>query len=276
MNGSAIVDGAATVLNTVPEVYSDLAKPAACETGKFLGRIPRAINAALAPLDLWITKREYNLEKTKKLIEAELENVDPSKIVSPEAYVAVPALQSIAYSMDSDELRAMYAKLLAKAMNTDYRDLIHPGFVEIIRQMSPLDADNLQIFKGGETLPVAEYRLIHVGTNYNVIQTNVFLENVHVQDIDQQAASLSSLSRLGLISINFTQYVASKDGTPDGARYNRFEETDLYRRLSKKVQSPPEGGFVRPRDDRLISSVKITPGVVFTTPLGKTFIKACL
>ena len=99
VNRKAIIDSASTVLNTVPEVYSDLAKPTACETGKFLGRILRAINAALAPLDIWITKREYNLEKTKKLLAAELADVEPAKIVPPEAYVAVPAIQSIAYSM---------------------------------------------------------------------------------------------------------------------------------------------------------------------------------
>lgn len=60
--------------------------------------------------------------------------------MEPEAYVAVPAIQAISYSMNSEELRNLYANLLAKAMNSDTKDMVHPSFVEIIKQMSPIDA----------------------------------------------------------------------------------------------------------------------------------------
>ena len=103
-------------------------------------RIPRAINAALSPLRQWIAQREYNVAETEKLLAKKLENIEPEKIVSPEPYVAVPALQAISYSMNSDELRELYANLLAKSMCIDTKNSVHPSFVEIIRQMSPLDA----------------------------------------------------------------------------------------------------------------------------------------
>ena len=38
------------VLDIVPNVYADLAQPAAKEVGKTVSLIPRIINAALAPL----------------------------------------------------------------------------------------------------------------------------------------------------------------------------------------------------------------------------------
>lgn len=280
MNGSAIVDGASAVLNAVPEVYNDLAKPAACETGKFLGRIPRAINAALIPLDLWITKREYELEKTKKLLEIELADVDPSKIVSPESYVAVPALQSIAYSMDSEELRTMYAKLLAKSMNTDYRESVHPSFVEIIKQLSPLDAQNLKYITNNES-PIAEYRLcfekqcpapegidVSVGTlendiyyndfvepGYDLIITNVFLLNPQQDDLKIQAASISSLQRLGLVRIKYDESATDADYLP-------FMKTKEFIDTQEKY-----------KETRIL---KVQQGLVMLSPIGDQFCRTCI
>lgn len=115
----------------IQDVYSDVLQPAAKQTGKLLEKLPRAINAALSELDIWISKRENNIDKTKKLLEHELENQNPEKIVSPDPYVAVPAIQAISYSIDSDELRSMYAKLLSKSMHVDYQQQVHPSFVDI-------------------------------------------------------------------------------------------------------------------------------------------------
>ena len=84
--------------------------------------------------------REYNVAETEKLLSQKLKNVDPNKIVQPEPYVAVPALQAISYSMNNDELRNLYANLLSKSMNIDTKDSVHPSFVEIIKQLSPFDA----------------------------------------------------------------------------------------------------------------------------------------
>ena len=124
-------------LKTAPTLYEDALQPTVQEVGKFAARIPRAINAAFSGLDKWILNKEYAIDETKKLLEKKLENVDPDKIVTPEAYVAVPAIQAISYSMDSEELRNLYANLLAKAMNSDTKDQVHPSFVEIIKPQHP-------------------------------------------------------------------------------------------------------------------------------------------
>ena len=63
-------------------------------------------------------EQEYRLKETAILLEEKLKNIHPDKIVEPEMYIAIPTLQAISYSMDSEELREMYALLLSKAMNT--------------------------------------------------------------------------------------------------------------------------------------------------------------
>ena len=57
------------VVKDVPQVYDDGLKPAVTEGGKTLALIPQAINAALAPLRIWIAKKEYNVAETEKLLE---------------------------------------------------------------------------------------------------------------------------------------------------------------------------------------------------------------
>ena len=141
-------------LKTAPTLYEDAFQSTTQESGKVLALIPRAINAALLPLRQWITEREYKQAETEKLLAQKLEHVGEDKIVTPEAYVAVPAIQAISYSMDSEVLRNLYANLLAKAMNSDTKDLVHPAFVEIIKQLSPIDVYILEEISSMDSIQV--------------------------------------------------------------------------------------------------------------------------
>lgn len=200
-----IISGIGKAIEKNPQIYDDALKPTAVETGKLAGRIPRTINAIFADLDKWILKREYSVEETKKLLEQKLQNIEPEKIVPPEPYVAVPAIQAISYSMDSDELRNMYANLLAHSMTYDTKENVHPGFVEIIRQLSPSDA---RYFKHLCTLkyrPMVDISLDIPGGLELPIQKNVnTFSKGYTNDF---VLSNDNLCRLQLISIpNDTWY----------------------------------------------------------------------
>lgn len=122
------------------EAYADILQPTLKPTGEILSLIPRAINASLEPLHAWIAQKEYNIEETKKLLALKLTHITPDNIVSPESYIAIPALQQISYSMNNESLRDLYANLLAKAMNKETKNAVHPAFVDIIKQLSPDEA----------------------------------------------------------------------------------------------------------------------------------------
>lgn len=140
------------------DVYSDGGKPIVKATGELVGLVPRAIKAALAPVEKWVLQREYNIEETKKLLEEKLKNVPPELIQPPEAHIAVPALQYISYCMDNEELRNMYANLLANSMNEVVKNGVHPGFVEIIKQLCPDEAKILRYFSIHTVIPTITLR----------------------------------------------------------------------------------------------------------------------
>ena len=266
MDTENLINTASKVMEIFPDVYQDGLQPTLKESSKIVARIPRAINAALAGIDIWIAKREYKVDETKKLLAIKLENISPDNIVPPEPYVVVPAFQAISYSMDSDKLREMYANLLAKAMIIDEKDKVHPGFVEIIKQMSPIDAENLVFFRSGESLSVAEYRMKNKHGRYITMLRNVFLTNHNQKDILSQATSLSVLEHLGLIKIEYDSYLSSD------VLYKPYEETDYYKNLLSSVQSAP----INEQEDSSILKPTIQKGMTYATPYGMGFISVCL
>lgn len=193
-------------LKTAPTLYEDALQPTIQEVGKFAARIPRAINAAFSGLDKWILNKEYAIDETKKLLEKKFENVDPNKIVEPEAYVAVPAIQAISYSMNSEELRNLYANLLAKAMNSDTKDLVHPSFVEIIKQLSPIDSLVLKIIMERQSNPIIDlvYEKHESGHIFpvasRILATNI--SDIDIAPPEIVCVSIDNLIKQCLIAIN--------------------------------------------------------------------------
>ncbi|MGN2337933.1 DUF4393 domain-containing protein [Clostridium cagae] len=271
------------VLKIAPDSYNDGIKPTVQEIGKFLARIPKAINAALSPLDIWIANKEYNSDVSKKLLAKKLENIDPEKIVSPEPYVAVPALQAISYSMNSNELRELYINLLANSMNSDKKDFVHPAFIEIIKQLSPLDANNLKIIFSKKSCPIANYFVQSEDyTKQAYYKKNVFLDNsTYYNNIDSVSISITNLSRLSLIEVDFSKEI-------DYRLYDKFLQHPLFLELknlcvkakiahdSLTTNSACSYQTIAGLPLGELNIPAIEKGFIQLTPLGKSFTEICI
>ena len=247
-------------IQKAPELYQDALQPTVQEVGKFTARIPRAINAAFSSLDKWILNKEYSIDETKKLLAQKLENVDSNKIVEPEAYVAVPAIQAISYSMNSDELRELYANLLAKAMNSDTKDLVHPSFVEMIKQMSPIDAQIFTQIMITETRPLIS---IKIKTPHSTWSERLFSEHcswITDYSLAQCRTSFDNLCRLGLIQIppDFS-YTNSEF-------YNIVKSNPLFIHAENECKNNLIEG----------ETIKYTEEVIKINDLSKLFYKICV
>ena len=75
------------------------------------------------------------------------------KLVEPEPYVAIPAIQQISYCQNSDELRKLYANLLVASMNVDTKWAVHPSYVDIIRQLNPDEAKYIRLLPDQISIP---------------------------------------------------------------------------------------------------------------------------
>lgn len=257
--GHNIVDGLGKVVDTIPDFYEDGVKESVQESGKCLALIPRTISAALAPLRIWIAQKEYNVAETEKLLALKLEKVDPETIVAPEAYVAVPAIQAISYCENSEELRGMYANLLAMSMLMDKKDKAHPSYVEIIKQISPDEAKLLKkISEEGDSYPLIDVNLNTKDGGYITRGHNFTLLAEGVCDYPDKVFNyIDNLSRLRIIEI------------PYGVRINSdevYKPLEEYGEIKSLMDSElPEG-----------CSWEIYRKKFEVTQYGKSFIETCV
>lgn len=247
--------------------------------GKALQTVSEPVNKLVDPLaesigntvkDLWdlvfgsfgvyVEKKRLLQAKAlsdfKESLEEKIAAIPPEQLREPKLSVIGPTLEASKFYFEEPELREMFANLIAASMNSEKLSAVHPSFSNIIQQMSPLDAQNLALFDQG--LPIAEYRLENSDGTYKILFRNVFLANPSVQDLNLQAQSLSSLSRLGLITISFSQREAQ-----DSA-YVSFENTPFYLELKLRYPKTSE------------KTVSIQKGATFLTPLGIQFRSICL
>ena len=253
-----LAEGIGKAIETVPEVYEDGLKPVAQESGKTIALIPRAINAALVPLRQWIAVKEYNIAETEKLLSKKLEHVGEDKIVTPEPYVAIPALQAISYSMNSEELRNLYANLLAKSMISDSKDSVHPSFVEIIKQMSPNDAKVFQIIMKTESRPLITLsKQLKSGGS---IPIQYHCSWVTELSLKQFSTSIDSLIRLGLIEIPFGDYYSNDN------IYHIVKQNPLFKTLENAISAVLANG----------ERIKYDNEYIKITDLSSLFYNVCI
>ena len=122
------------------EVYKDALRPIVKPMGEIFGFLPRTLKLALSGWEKWLINGEESLRLTSDAVCEKLKGISEEKLVEPEPYVAIPAIQQLSYCQNNEDLRDLYANLLAASMNTDKKWQVHPAFVDIIKQLTPDEA----------------------------------------------------------------------------------------------------------------------------------------
>ena len=254
------------------QIYQDSLHPAAVEIGKLIGRFPRLINAALSGLDCWIENREYNIAIAKKTLEQKLSCIESDKIVAPEPYIAIPAIQSLSYSMNNEELRNLYVNLLAQAMTIDTKDKVHPAFIEIIKQMSPNDAVTLtEISMRNSALPIAQLSIVMKHKGMHLVsqppETKTCLD--YVSDIHplsltekQVNVSIDNLKRLGLVLLSEIELSGL-------STYDYVQQSVLYSEMKNEFT-------LLNQSEDVADSIHTHKLCLTLSPIGKLFCEVCI
>ena len=203
-------------------------------------------------------KYAHELENYKAELEKSIEEIPLEKRIEPSVQVTAQALENSKYCVESKELRDMFTNLISNSMNIDYQQYVHPSFAEMIKQMSPLDAMVLKMFKKNlnTTFPICDYHLHSgKGSGYNVVAEKVLL-NGPSNNITATANSLTSLERFGLVSIPQGIYLT------DAEVYKPFEEHPLFHMLKSMYEDK--------------GNIQVKKKAVYLTPLGKSFVNLCI
>jgi hypothetical protein len=195
---------ATEIAKAVP-IYQDTIQPSAQEIGKSLTTVTKTVNVALAPIKALVWGYEKIEEFINTRVSEKLQNVPEENITTPKPEVAGPAVEALRYSGHDPNLRELYANLLANAMDTNTLHQAHPGFVEILKNLSSDEAILLQAFLIKDTYPLLDVRakLVKGGSGYIVVKSNFshLHSVVKLQRPDLTPSYLDNLCRLGIIAI---------------------------------------------------------------------------
>ena len=275
-------------------------EPPAKEAGEQLAKL---INLTFTPLEIAKIYRDAWLSDFRTKIEQKFIRIPEDKIVSPPLNVIGPALESSKYHISSEELRGMFSNLIVHACNKDMESIIHPSYVTILTQLSPLEAQILAAFRpkseikiglsishiqqGQEVLENHESsgtgtftfpEIIRPTANYYLsknkqdmlVQSNI-IEYDGCDNFDLISASISNLIRLGLIQTTFG--IRVNDGN-----YDFFKNNSLYQRLQQAIEPNDTVSirFIRGNMVGDYNSIKIEEGLVRLTQFGFNFISVCV
>lgn len=245
----------------LPQVYEDIAQPAAKEIGSILGRSTRALLSPVRGL-LW------GWEKIESAIiegvERRLERIPEENRKTPDPEIAVPLMQAFTYTAQNETLREMYLNLLANSMDISQEKNVHPSFVEIIKQMNSLDAKLFQILSRNEGYIKA------VNPNVSIVdQGKCFMRavpewflgwTIEGYDIFQISASLIRLGRLGIVKLMFDR-TAGKDG------YEQLMQNPILIKILNSYKA------ANPTLNLAITGIN---SILYVNEFGKQFAKSCL
>lgn len=255
---SELAKAAGTVATDVAE---DLVRPTSKSVGDNLGLM---VDGVMGWLGYWgkkqQIKREIYLENYKKQISKKVAAIPEDKLMEPPIRIVGPAIEASKYFIEETTCRDMFAQLIASACNSDISNAVHPSFPEIIKQLSPLDARFLLLFKKRKTFPVVQ--LIEQGSHDKVAPYRYLLfdfmnipNDFTYSDQIDLSKSVDNLIRFGLMLKNSEVIELDYD-------YGKFKQHWLYTAVQE----------ILPEDSKIL----IHRYRLELTLLGKDFVKSCI
>jgi|SRR5699024_3886121 len=237
-------------------------KKAGGELGKTALTITQTVNNALLPLAAvnfaFEKARRYFAERFDHDLQEKAANIPPEDLIEPKASVAGPALQGLAFAHEEEGLKNLFLELLAGAMDKRKADVVHPAFVEVVKQLEAEEAGHLQAILRTEILPIGTLVRRHKvdGSQITVRRHVLQMTNGGTPSIvEGLGAMVDNWSRLGLVTVSYT------DTITDGRRYEWLAER-------------PELNAQPPEAEDSEFKVEWVRGIIFPTELGKRFARA--
>lgn len=181
---------------------------------------------------------------------------DEHRIQNPNPSVIFPAIQTLLYYLNEEEIRKLFVNLLSSAYDKRKISNLHPGFINIITQLSPNDARILHYIHAHQDF----IGIIAIKSNeeYPLIDSKIVFDI----GIEQLSLSMNNLSRLGLLTVD--SYLIQSQAVYFVSESDDFSITDLSD-VNQGIKSYIiEKGYDLYRNKTYI------------TQLGKSFLKVCV
>lgn len=248
----------------------------------------------------WSEKRQMkeievarNIEKFKEEIANKAAKIPEENKQEPDIDIIGATLDSARFRVNKQEIRDMFSNLIVSAMDNSKSEDIHPSFSEMIKMLSPLDAQNLQtLYQSGDET-ISKIRMTSDGDGGFIdVCSHIYLGNSEVQDNELIAPSIDNLIRLKLIDVDYETF-KNNDALYEKHRNNPLllqykQEYQEKRQADQEALNFLNSGNI-PIPEEVQASIKqqfedalkprtidIVKGRISLTALGRNFCKICL
>lgn len=205
---------------------SSQGKVAADNLGKTAVTITSTINNALLPLAAvnyaFDKAKKYFTEKFANDFKQKAKNISSEQLVEPDPSIAGPVLQGLAFNHENEDLREMYLNLLSVAVDDSRNNTAHPAFVDVLRQITPFEAQIINQLLSEPSTPIA--RVVLVDKDFETTRKANHMVSVkqHLLNIIDSETGICSADsrlelmvdnycRLGLITVDYEKSLADED-----------------------------------------------------------------
>jgi len=245
------------------EIYNDGFKGATQEGGQALETIVGLFNnVVLYPLKKLNMTYKYKLEQFGNDMALKGSKIPKENIIEPPISIVGPTIEALKYTIDTEDLREMYMNLLTSSMDIEKIQYAHPSYVEIIRQLTSLDAQvlkRIQIYS--DKIRCSRIDFAFDGRVYTSAMPRVFAPDILKESDDPflVSSSIENLCRLGIlvhydIPLKNKNYNDIKNHSFVIGRYNFYKHNAFNSNFE----------------------IVNTEETIDLTDFGKNFIKACL
>ncbi|MEE1039053.1 MAG: DUF4393 domain-containing protein [Eubacterium sp.] len=221
------------------------------------------IQEALKLIEKWFGEEQYDFENTTKALADKMNHILPNMIVSPEPHIAVPAAKYASYCAGDEKLHHLCINLLASSMNKMTRKEVHPGFVEVIKQLCGDEVEFLKYMAKSHSIPTLNI----VYENKDRLEATILKDFSLVPQLAgckekyESEFYIDNLVRLGLVARSDN----NKKSLDDQEYLPLIQDEFVQRRLSKDMIE--SYGF---------TSYRLEEGFIDLTAYGKRFCALCI
>ena len=225
-------ESAKAIAEVSKDVVEDIVRPSSKSIGENLGIM---FDGFMGWLGCWGEKQKIKQQKSiedfKQNMELKISNISSENLKEPTMNIVGPAIESAKFYYEEEYYKEMFANLIAAACDKSKINIIHPSYVEIIKQLSPRDAKLLSMFKYNSTYPMVTMKIKRENGIITPCPQCLFDLKDRNQDFKLEersllTSSLDNLTRLGLIIKNNSIIELDYD-------YEKFRNDIIYSAFSQ-------------------------------------------
>ncbi|GHU11854.1 hypothetical protein FACS1894185_5750 [Betaproteobacteria bacterium] len=235
------IEAAGKVLATkvVEKTYDDAVSPGFKELGKVSADLVKTARLILAPLQIAATFQD----RFERFLQKQKDRIPEARQIEVVPEVSGPALESMRYLDEESALWGMFEEILLKASDKELVGLVHPAFVQIIKQLTRDEAFILYKLKNSDFNIVDRMDLNNSLNRFeNLVVESSTIPNRELLNPDSVNVYYAHLESLSLVTWPITKHdPIIVSNTQTGIRRHSTMQLTDFGRLFVSACIPPSG-----------------------------------